>query len=205
MHQVNFTLYGIVKHYSEFEQTDANHPFFPSKTAPGYQTKMVLKHLDDTQGQSPQGDKHHFLPTLTGEESGDGSTSYQVLGLASDQHSTPTGMRDEILLLSWMIVLLRTREDGEVRYDWAYKGRATRNDELEQVNNTLSTDQVMPNLQTNIQRVAEAITHHVAKSPPSEFKAATNPASLLLSTGPLSQTHEGSRNEVSGMVHDYMI
>lgn len=165
---------------------------------------MVLKHLDDTQGQDQRGDER-LGASLTGKASDNGFTSYQVAGLASRQTSTPTGMREDTLLVSWLIVLLRTREDGQVRYDWAYKGRATGKDEHEEVNNTLSTDQVMPNLQTNIQQVAEAITHHVAKSPPSQSTAATNPASLLLSTGPLSQTHEGARDEVSGMVHIYMI
>lgn len=162
---------------------------------------MVLKHLDDIQGQDTRGDEKHIPPPLSGETSGDGFTSYEIPGLASDQPSTPTGVRDETLLVSWFIVLLRTREDGQVRYDWAYKGRADGDQEHEQVNNTLSTDQVMPNLQTSIQQVAEAIAHNVAEAVPSQYTATTSPASLLLSTASLSQTHEAPGDEVSEMVH----
>lgn len=162
---------------------------------------MVLKHLDDTQGQDPRGDEQHIPPPLTGEASSDGFTSYQVLGLATDQTSTPTGMRDEILLVAWLLVLLRTREDGQVRHDWAYRSREAGEEEHDQVNNTLSTDQVMPNLQTKVQEVAEAVSRHVANVVPSYPTTSTSPASLLLSTGSLSEVREGGRDEVSEMVH----
>ncbi|KUI64010.1 Nonribosomal peptide synthetase 4 [Cytospora mali] len=158
---------------------------------------MVLKHLGDTQGQDQRGDQQ-LGTSLIGQASGDGFTSYQVVGLAPDQPSTPTGMRDEILLVSWLIILLRTREDGKVSYDWAYKGRATGVEEHEPVN-TLSTDQVMPILQSNIQQVAEGVSQSVQNAVPGHHAALSSPTSLLLSTGSLSMTPEGAREE--GVIH----
>ncbi|ROV87097.1 hypothetical protein VMCG_10891 [Cytospora schulzeri] len=158
---------------------------------------MVLKNLDDTQGQELRRDEQ-LSTSFTGQVSDDGFTSYQVAGLASHQPSTPTGMRDEILLVAWLIVLLRTREDGRVCYDWTYKDQATGREEHEPVN-ILSTDQVMPNLQSSVQQVAEAISRQLTTAIPSQHTATTSPASLLLSTGPLSQTHEGVKDE--GVIH----
>ncbi|ROV92122.1 hypothetical protein VSDG_07569 [Cytospora chrysosperma] len=158
---------------------------------------MVLKHLDHTQGQDQRGDG---LPdtSLTGQASDDGFMSYQIVGLASEQPSTPTGIREEILLVSWLIVLLRTREDGQVCYDWAYKGRGTGREEPEPVN-TLLTEQVMPNLQSSIQQVAGAISRQFAIATPNQYTKTTGPASLLLSTGHLSKTNEGVKDE--GVIH----
>lgn len=161
---------------------------------------MVLVHLDDTRGEGDRGGEQQIWPSYKGQANGDGFRSYQIAGLASDQPSTATGMRDEILLVSWLIVLLRTREDGQVRYDWAYKGQAT-GAEGHGPANTLSTDQVMPSLQTSIQQVAEAVSSHVANAIPGQYTTESGPASLLLSTGPLSQTSEDAKDEVSEWFH----
>ena len=158
---------------------------------------MVLKHLDAVQGYDPRGDEQ-LGTSFTGQAVGDGFRSYEVADLSPDQPSTPTGMSDEFLLVAWLIVLLRAREDGQVRYDWAYKGPAAGFEEHEPVN-TLSTDQVVSSLQSTIQQVLEAVSRHVTRAAPTESAAAAaaGPASLLLSTGPLSRASEGVRDEVS--------
>ncbi|OOF90053.1 hypothetical protein ASPCADRAFT_157524 [Aspergillus carbonarius ITEM 5010] len=108
--------------------------------------------------------------------------SFEAAGLAA---ATPSGMREELLLVAWLIVLLRTREDGQVTYEWAYQGQST-------VNTCLSTE-VMADLRSTVGQTAEAIARNIA--PPQE----TATSGLLLSTGALSQSSEEPKNE--GTLH----
>ena len=129
----------------------------------------------------------------------DGFRTFEVPGLASDKGATPIGMREDLLLLSWLIVLLRTREDGQASFEWAYSiesgGQHGGKQELE--TRTLSTDQVMPNLQIKVGDVASAISSHTATQPPEPRGHLSKPSSLLLSTGTLSRTSEGAKDDVS--------
>ncbi|OIW34801.1 nonribosomal peptide synthase SidD [Coniochaeta ligniaria NRRL 30616] len=129
---------------------------------------------------------------------GDGFRSFEVAGLATEQHATPTGMREDLLLLSWLIVLLRTREDGQASYDWAYAA-AEDGEVHEPVNRRLSTDQVMTSLQSKVGEVAAAISRQIATQPSSPCRDLSTPASLVLSTGSLSRTSEGAKDE--GVLH----
>ncbi|KAJ5315414.1 hypothetical protein N7476_005721 [Penicillium atrosanguineum] len=118
------------------------------------------------------------------EADSDGLRSFEVAGLAS-KAPTSTGMDEKIVLVSWLLVLLRTQEDGRVSFDWTYKGQED-GVKLEPVN-SLSSDQVMPNLQSNIGQVAAAIFSQIEKVASSPRP----PSSLILSTSSLSQTPEG--------------
>lgn len=119
----------------------------------------------------------------------DGLRSFEVAGLALES-PTSTGMDEKIVLASWLLVLLRTQEDGRVSFDWTYKGQED-GVQLEPVN-SLSSDQVMPNLQSNIGQVAAAISSQIDKA----ASGPRPPSSLILSTSSLSQTTEGM-DEVS--------
>jgi fusarinine C synthase len=151
--------------------------------------------VDDTQGRDQPRIDQIGGPSVS-QTNGDGFRSLKVLGLASDQTSTPTGMRDEILLLSWLIVLLRTREDGQISCDWAYKVRESVLED-EPVNIRLSTDEVMADLQSTVGQAAAKISRHIATVAPRPCTAFSDPVSLVLSTGPLSLTSEGAKDEVS--------
>jgi hypothetical protein len=157
--------------------------------------RMGSIHVDDSQGQDQPKLEHVDMPSM-GQTNGDGFRSFKVIDLASDQPSTPTGMKDEILLLSWLIVLLRTREDSQICYDWAYKGQENVV-EGEPVNIRLSTDEVMIGLQSKAGQIATAISRHITTAAPMPCTAMSSPVSLLLSTGSLSQTSEGAKDEVS--------
>jgi hypothetical protein len=126
----------------------------------------------------------------------DGFRTFEIVGFAADEGTTPTGMRDEILLLSWLIVLLRTREDGQINYEWAYKGRGDGAEHEEEIRR-LSADEVMTGLQSNTAETAVAISRHVAAAAPNQCIDLTSPQSLLLSTGSMSQKTENGRDEVS--------
>lgn len=109
----------------------------------------------------------------------DAFRTFEVAGLAAE---ATTGMREDIVLLSWLIVLLRTKEDGQASFQWAYTGH----DGQEVKNRSLSTEQVLPNLQSQVGDVSAVISKHIS----SEHVKPSTPASLLLSTGALSRTTE---------------
>jgi hypothetical protein len=114
-------------------------------------------------------------------------SSFQVAHLVSEQ-TTPTGMKEEIVLLSWLMVLLRSREDSQISYDWSYKDVA--NDAQPEAVNKLSMNEVMKGLQSNVGEVAIAIARNITTG-------ASSPASLVLSTGSFSRTSEEAKDEVS--------
>jgi hypothetical protein len=121
---------------------------------------------------------------------------FEVSGLVSDQVLSLTGMKDETLLLSWLIVLLRTREGGQVSFDWAYKSSE---DVFEQELETrsLSTDEVVTGLQNNITETTTVVSRFITTVEPSQRTPKSSPGSLLLSTSSLSKTSEGAKDEVS--------
>jgi hypothetical protein len=122
---------------------------------------------------------------------GDDVKTFEVAGLASDEESSPAGMRDEIVLLSWLIVLLRTREGGQIRYEWAYRRAGE-----ELVPRSLAMNEVVAGLQSSVRETAVAVSRHIATDSPSR----SAPASLLLSTSSLSQTSDEAKDEVSQRV-----
>ncbi|KAH8690739.1 nonribosomal siderophore peptide synthase Sid2 [Talaromyces proteolyticus] len=123
-----------------------------------------------------------------------GFAHFKVAGFASNQITTPTGMREDILLLSWLIVLLRTQEDGLVTCDWAYKGY-TRDIEHEPKENSLSTAEVAPDLNMDVEQAAAVVFDHIKSTMPSQPELTSYPASILLSTGSLSKTNETAKDD----------
>ncbi|KAL2872812.1 nonribosomal peptide synthase SidD [Aspergillus lucknowensis] len=108
---------------------------------------------------------------------------YTILGLAPDQ-TTPTGLKEEVLLLSWLIALLRTREGSQISYEWAYGNQP------ELTKRSLSLDKPKIGLETSVEEAATAIANYLATFAPIQKGAESHPTSLLLSTGSLSQTSE---------------
>ncbi|QSZ30080.1 hypothetical protein DSL72_004600 [Monilinia vaccinii-corymbosi] len=149
--------------------------------------------FDDTQGQHSS--ENEFVGLLSRQPDCEGFRAFDVNGLASHETNTPTGMREEILLLSWLIVLLRTREEGsQISSDWAYKIREE-NYKLKPVLGRLSFDEVTTGLQNNVRQVTSNVSHHIAKVISGRETTISRPVSLLLSTGSLSQTPEEAKDE----------
>src|SRR5258707_1343892 len=110
-------------------------PGIHSQMAPGFHSQIAPKSqhrkswtnggVDSTSGADihAQNDWAGELADSlsTGQVDGDGFRSFKVVGIASDQVASPTGMKEDILLLSWLIVLLRTREGSRLSYGWSYK------------------------------------------------------------------------------------
>ncbi|EKV14919.1 HC-toxin synthetase [Penicillium digitatum PHI26] len=126
------------------------------------------------------------IPTDT---NGDFS-SFQIEHLASERMTTPTGMKEEIVLLSWLIVLLRSREDSQISYDWSYKDLAN-GAEPESVTK-LSMNEVMKGSKSTVGEVATAISPNITTG-------ASSHESIVLSTSSLSRTSEEAKDE--GLLH----
>ncbi|KAL4879115.1 hypothetical protein BJY04DRAFT_229461 [Aspergillus karnatakaensis] len=115
----------------------------------------------------------------------DNFSSFKILGLAAEQGSA-TGLKEEIVLLSWLITLLRTREDSQVSYEWAFKSEDNRQTEL--ATRRLAIDELKIVLQSSVAEAATAISNYIAAVPESQYESTSKPASIVLSTSSLSQT-----------------
>ncbi|RJE23319.1 non-ribosomal peptide synthetase [Aspergillus sclerotialis] len=124
-----------------------------------------------------------------GKSDGDGLRSFKIDGLAASTSSN--GMKNEILLLAWLIVLLRTREDGDICYDWTYtaQGNAL---EHAATKFRLSTGEVMAGLHNTVGQVASSIFHHIAAYEPMREAPISHVASLLLSNSSSSKRSEAT-------------
>ncbi|CAI7591434.1 unnamed protein product [Penicillium pancosmium] len=118
--------------------------------------------------------------------------SFEVVGLASDE-ITRTGMKDEILLLSWLAMLLKTREGGQVSFEWAYdiSGESSR----------LSMNEVVKGLEDHILNASATIRQYItSQSAVASDKApVTSPVPLILSTNSFSKKSEDTKEE--GTIH----
>jgi hypothetical protein len=126
----------------------------------------------------------------TTQANGDDFVSFDVASLASDT-PRPTGMKEEVVLLSWLMVLLRNREDAQISYDWTYKHDADY--VAPEPFNKLSMNEVMSGLQSNVGEVGTTIARNIATG----SQAASNPASLILSTSSLLREPAETKDEVS--------
>ncbi|KAJ5542306.1 AMP-dependent synthetase/ligase [Penicillium sp. DV-2018c] len=124
------------------------------------------------------------IKKVPAETNGDNFRAFPITQLASEMNIR-TGMKEEIVLLSWLIVLLRSREESQVSFEWRYNDRAST--ESEPVNR-ISMNEVMNGLQSNVAEVATAISQRITSD-------TSTLASLILSTSCLSRTSEEAKDE----------
>ncbi|KAG8165144.1 hypothetical protein KVR01_005419 [Diaporthe batatas] len=126
---------------------------------------------------------------------------YSIEGLFSPSETClPTALRADILLTSWLIVLMRTKEERQASFEWAYDGWD--DDAVHQrTARCLSTDEVLPGLDLD-SSLADAI-QRTSRSHASGVKdlctETSCPNHLLLSTGSLSTTSNDEQDE--GAIH----
>jgi hypothetical protein len=131
---------------------------------------MGYKHMTDL---------NHEVSNIT---SGESVFTYNINNLAPSS-ATPIGMREDILLASWLIVLLRTREGERVSFDWNYRG-----DESDESPRHLSIEDVLGGLEDSIESVIGAISSRASRVSSKQDHA--DAISLLLSTSDLSRESE---------------
>jgi len=122
-----------------------------------------------------------------GVASGNAVSNYNINNLASQSQFTPSGMREDILLASWLIVLLRTREGERVSFDWTYQNSPNA---PEQTPRHFSMEDVMNGLGDSVGNVTKTISSQISR--PDSSENCSEAASLLLSTSVLSQQSEDS-------------
>ncbi|KAJ5484796.1 Nonribosomal peptide synthase sidD [Penicillium diatomitis] len=66
--------------------------------------------LDSIHPESGQVDSNYFI-----------SSQYEISVLSCDDDGSPTGLRENVVLLAWLICLLRTSEDGKASFEWRYE------------------------------------------------------------------------------------
>lgn len=127
-----------------------------------------------------QGHQQNALPGMLSQSLGDsdGFRAFKIDGLASDQTNSPSGLKEETLLLSWLMVLLRTQEAGHIRYDWAYKSRISKHNH-ETMTRTLTMD-VVTRLGDSIRQVSADIHEKFALGASKQSAAIPNHVSLIL-------------------------
>jgi amino acid adenylation domain-containing protein len=134
--------------------------------------------------------------STTNEASGMASKTFEIDGLAPQNCSTPTGMRDEIILIAWLIVLMRVQESSLVRCEWQYQGSPQELENGDAVR-SLSPNDVMIGLQSHTGQSAAILAGTVPSITEEQQSALSSPASIRLSTGPLSLSSEDAKDEVS--------
>jgi hypothetical protein len=137
------------------------------------------------------------MPSIN-EASGMEAQSFDIAGLAPYNCGTPTGMRDEIILLSWLIVLMRTQESSSVRFEWRYQGSAEvlgGGDDVQ----TLTPNEVTIGLQSHIGQAAAMLAGEIPSITETQQTSFSDRPSLLISNGSLSQSSEDATEEVSSM------
>lgn len=118
--------------------------------------------------------------------------------LSPSETCLPTALRADVLLTSWLIVLMRTREGRQAAFEWAYDGWE---DEAmhQRVVRRLSTDEVLPGLDLDsplADAIQKSLRHH-ALSVKDLCTETACPRYLILSTGSLSKTSADEQDEVS--------
>jgi hypothetical protein len=121
-----------------------------------------------------------------GQPNGDSPKSFEIAGLGADNTSA-TGLKEEIILLSWFIALLRTRENSQVSYEWAYGGGDSPK--------RLAMEELKIGLQSSVEEAAVAVSEYIA-TVATAVTDTSGSTSLILSNDSLSQTAE-AKDEVS--------
>ncbi|TID23425.1 nonribosomal siderophore peptide synthase Sid2 [Venturia nashicola] len=93
--------------------------------------------------------------------------------------NTRTGIREEVLLVAWLLVLLRTRENGHADFSWGHRDQ-TDAFELGSLNNKFLMNEVISGQQDSIDQAAQAIYRHIAKVTPAANGGSSSSFSLLL-------------------------
>ncbi|KAG9937430.1 nonribosomal peptide synthase SidD, partial [Aureobasidium melanogenum] len=136
------------------------------------------------------GYKHITESTSSSDEalnntSRDCVSSYNMDKLAFQSSTAPSGMREDILLASWLIVLLKTREGERVTFGWSYQSSS---DASEQPCRHISMENVMKGLQDSVDSVIRTIASQISAA--KSCGKSTEPVLLLLSTGLLQQQQQ---------------
>lgn len=120
---------------------------------------------------------------FTGRVDEDGFSSFQVLDLADNQDNTLLSLADEVVLLSWFLTLLRTRENTSISFNWAYNGLINGYKDEQQIK-LFTQDGLMTSMKDTVRAIAATIFSRLEINAEKPRIFGSNCASLILSTTP---------------------
>jgi len=104
------------------------------------------------------------------------------------------GLDLEVLLLSWLVVLLRVQDEGQASFEWSLKAA---DDELMSSSVSCSSNDLVHSLDVNITDAKARFAEHLATAWKTHEAANTECLSLLVSTRSLSQAPKKFGEDVS--------
>lgn len=135
--------------------------------------------------------------SLAYQDSCNGLSVFEIQSSGSEHPSTASSY--DVLLLSWLLVLLRTREDGRASFEWSF--RCQKENEYQTPNTHLSTDDVLTDSQLHgsFAQAIERVSRHIKTNAPRLHTAKHNETSIIVSTASLSHDIDTNDNQVSMM------
>jgi fusarinine C synthase len=119
--------------------------------------------------------------------------TFKSLDLGLDERdAVSSGIRDEIILLSWLLVLLRTQGYDGIMFEWAHKSPGH-----EPIIRSLKMDEVVTSRQSKLADIVPSIASSIRVDGSGQSTSLPTGGSLLLSTSSLSQI----KPESTGQVH----
>lgn len=105
-------------------------------------------------------------------------------------------MKNDIVLVAWLIVLLRTREGNQVNFDWGYK---TEQSDIQQDSGLkqICMGKVISTLQDKVGDAIATLSRNIHAMTEAQSASASGPVALIMSTSSLAEKSEESRDEVS--------
>lgn len=129
--------------------------------------------------ENPTNGFTYQLAPGTGDENA--FRSFQIIDLAVNQEDTLTGLRDELVLLSWSLTLSRTRENNDVSFHWTYH-RFENSYHHDHNIKIFTMDGLMTSVEETIGTIAAKISSRLKDDQKCLPMHKSTPVSLLLST-----------------------
>lgn len=133
---------------------------------------------------------------VPGHDEVNGFAPFEVDCATLTEQLSETGLKEEVLLLAWLIVLLRTREGVQISFEWARNDRPSISGQAAETQQ-FSMNNVITNLETTIGQAADAIRRELKYGDAKKINADATPKAMLLSSGRLSRTSDEIDDEVS--------
>ena len=112
-----------------------------------------------------------------------GFSTFSIDGIASKEDLSVSGLKEDIILLAWLIVLLRSREGDCVTFEWAHSKDGEYQSELNR--NTLSMNDVFSDLQSTVRCGTSSVNADLKRRAERDGSTSAPTSSILLSTGSL--------------------
>jgi hypothetical protein len=119
----------------------------------------------------------------------------KVAGLRLDELCSTSDTKEKVILLSWLIVLLRSQEGDGVFFEWAYGSSADEDRTVER--HHFAANEFVSDLEASTEQCSAAIAAYLGHLESQHTTSGALSSSLLLSTGSLQKRSDKIQEEVS--------